>query len=111
MSIKLPKTVKIGPCVYTVKLEKKLKNNKTKEEALGETHNASSVMKLAFKTDEGNVSDQQIILTFLHEILHAVDYVTGDGLFERRVESKIDLLATMLFGLLKDNPKVRDLFK
>jgi len=45
-----------------------------------------------------------VAVTFLHEILHACDHVTGGGIFSGDdAEQKVERLSESLFQVLRDN--------
>lgn len=49
-------------------------------------------------------TDSEIAVTFLHEVLHACDYVTGHRMFEGQDgENKIEGLSEVLYQVLQDN--------
>lgn len=48
--------------------------------------------------------ESAVAVTFLHEILHACDHLTGHGIFDGpEGEKKIEGLSEMLFHILRDN--------
>jgi hypothetical protein len=48
--------------------------------------------------------ESSVAVTFLHEILHACDYLTGHGLFRGEDgERKVEGLSEALFQVLRDN--------
>lgn len=103
-----PTTIIVGPYEYTVRLDKDRIEELEKEsgdELYGmTTHN---LLEIAVHPHMHNTLIKE---TLLHEVLHAVLYVTGisHGMSDDDEEQLIRSLSPCLFMLLRDNPGLVD---
>jgi len=97
--IKIPKKVLIGGITYDVKFVKRFR------EELGDpwgfcNGRKSTIELLKINYDGQKFSDATLLGTFLHELLHSIDYVYCDTVSEERV---IIRLTEIVYQLLSDN--------
>jgi len=99
-----PTSVRIGPYRYTVKVDlsriKELEKESDSDLYGITTHGHLEIVL------HPDVADTVLRETLLHEVLHAVLYVTGtsDRLSDKAEEHLIRSLSPALFALLRDNP-------
>ena len=96
--IELPKTVRIGGFIYDV-----IYPHVFIEEFdyTGSCSYYAQELKISGVGNSVERSDYSIVSTFLHELVHAIDYVyCGNCLEERSVEK----LETLLFSIIRSNP-------
>lgn len=86
--MKIPKTVKIGPFDYSIKMVKVLEN-------MGETHNDDLAIKLN-KALKAQVMEE----TFVHELCHAINHVYCNRELD---EGEIRQLSLGVYQVFKDN--------
>jgi len=101
--MKIPEKIKIGGHEYTVICPY----------AFTERGDRDADHDFAMKTiridDKDSWSHRQqpessVAVTFLHEILHACDHITGGGIFSGNdAEQKVERLSESLFQVLRDN--------
>jgi hypothetical protein len=97
--MKIPKTLKIGghqvkilyPYVFTERYD-----------LAGQYDAATKEIKLADKDGNNKRANSDIMVTFLHEILHAVDINSGHKIFNNN-EAAIEGIGEGLFQVLIDN--------
>lgn len=82
----IPKKIKIGGMIYRVKIVNDLKDS------AGEYN--GSTLELSI----GNAKPDSMFVTFLHEIIHAINSEIG--------EVETEFLAQALCQVIKDNPKI-----
>jgi ssRNA-specific RNase YbeY (16S rRNA maturation enzyme) len=96
----LPSKLKIGPLTYKVEeTTPKLADG----DLIGESVHCESTIRVL-----SSLSDQQKELVFIHEVVHALLYVTGypgggDTEIHTTAEQLTERLAFALYGFLKDN--------
>ena len=89
----IPKNIRVGGRTYTVIYPYKFKEKKT---LIGQCDNLLQEIRLADSDESGNrLAEDSIISAFLHEVLHAIDYVYNNNSLE---ENSINSLAE---GLLQ----------
>lgn len=99
------KKIKIANKIYKIKLKKKIKNG----HYLGHTHHHK--LKISICT---NQSKEDIIDTFLHEVLHCIWYtqgiinVTDSSNLEEFI---VNSTSVNLMSIFQDNPWILDLLK
>jgi len=99
--MKLPETVRVGPFVYTVKLDDSLIDDRTNDGAWGLTRHQDQEILL-----KGSLHPMQHAETLTHEMLHVVwgltalrkDFVRDDQ------EKIVTALAPIMLMVLRDNP-------
>lgn len=100
--MKIPDKLKIGGHIYKV-IYPYIFNERYDRWA--DSDDALKVIQIS-EVDGGAVkrAESAIAVTFLHEILHAVDHLTGHQIFARAEgEKKIEALSEALFQVLRDN--------
>lgn len=102
---KLPDMVKVGPYYYAVSLV-------AKNYFMGEGSGREALLGVVYYHDvtiriREDISDQMKILVFLSQIIHAV--ITNGGFIEGHDEMQVELIASMLMGVLLDNKGLFDL--
>ena len=95
--ISLPKKIKIGCCTYTIK-EIVVDSE---EDFVGRCAPNKQIIEI-----DKRLSPDKKVQTLLHEILHAICFEQGHM---KIAEHKIDILATGILAVIKDNPKLRKL--
>jgi len=97
----IPGKLKIGGHWYTVKFPYHFSER-------GDINGQHDAEALAIKLDDrdgydhSDLPESRIAVNFLHEILHAVDVVTGHKIFKDN-ESAIEGISECLFQVLRDN--------
>lgn len=102
--MKLPKTLKIGGRKYKVIYPYHFRDTTTT--TLGLHDPSGSIIRISDIDEHGNVrSDFSILHTFLHELIHAVDFVYNNNCITlaETGEGAIDQLAEGLLQVLRDN--------
>ena len=102
--MKLPETLKIGGRVYRIVFPYLFQDNANVVYGLHDPGMLS--IRISEIDESGNKrSDFSILQTFLHETLHAVDYVYNQGWLTRtdNGERTIDQLAEGLLQVLREN--------
>lgn len=99
----IPKEIKIGGHIYKVVYPYTFTE---RQDAIGQCNNEILEIRIS-EMDQGGhkIPDSSIMVTFIHEVLHAIDYRTGHCVFEND-ENAIDGIANMLFQVLLDNGMV-----
>lgn len=99
-----PKSVRVGPYRYTVKVDADRIKELEKESNVDlygiTTH---GILEIVLQPD---VADTVLRETLLHEVLHAVLFNTGisDRMTDKAEEHLVRALSPALFSLLRDNP-------
>jgi hypothetical protein len=90
---KLPKSLKIGPIRYRLKVvpEKEIEGD------LGETFFKEKIIKI-----NETLPEEVLQATLMHEILHGIDYLMDHEI--------VEMLSNSLCLLFKENKKLKDLF-
>ena len=105
--MRLPKTIKIGghqyrvifPYIFTER------NDRT-----GDCDFSGKIIRIVEAVGGEKRSDSAIVTTLIHEILHAIDNVTGQKMFDTtNGEDMIDGLSEGIYQVLVDNPKLKDI--
>lgn len=105
--MKIPKIIKIGghqykiifPYVFTERFDRVADHD-------------FSIKEIRIVAEECNVkrADSGIIVTLIHEILHAIDGNSGHDMFHGNDgEKRIQALSEGIYQVLVDNPKLKDL--
>lgn len=90
----IPKKVKIGGLEFSVKERKnELRDNKRSGSSCGNTQ------EIVIDSD---ISQQFKETTFIHELIHQIDFVYNIGLEHQQVF----LLEAGIYALIKDNPEI-----
>lgn len=93
--MRIPESVKIGPFTYTVEWVDDLTDDADRNRKLyGQCHYGQQKIRLSKA-----VNPDSNTATFLHELMHAIDFVMQIGLKEKQV----DRIATGLAMVLLDN--------
>ena len=100
ISMKIPKTLKIGGFIWTVEESEKIANEGN---VFGSTHSRKQRIFL-----EPNESRQKKEHTLIHEIMHALWWQAGLNSRYKKDENKfeeeiVDALSNGLYQVLKDN--------
>jgi len=104
--MKLPKTIKIGghqykvvfPYVFTERFDR-----------TGDHDGDSKIIRIVEELGNIKRADSAIIVTLIHEILHAISQVAGNDMFNGDVgETRIEALSEGIYQVLMDNPKLKD---
>lgn len=98
MNVKLPKKVKIGCAVYDVKYPYKFVNNVSDYTGLHWSTRSSILVSNKYNDRERN--NVKILETFMHETLHAIDYIYLNTVFE---EHEINAMGVALTDILLAN--------
>jgi hypothetical protein len=101
--MKIPDTLKIGGHNYTVKYPYHFQD---RGDICGQHDGTMKEIKIDDSdpwTHSGR-NETGIAVTFLHEILHAVDQITGHEIFKGdEGEKRIEAISEGLFQVLRDN--------
>lgn len=99
----IPKKVKIGWRVYTVEVCDNLEFEN--EEAMGSFQVANHTIKIS-----SEIGYEEQVCTLIHEILHGI-FLNGGQEDARCDEGIIECVASGMYQLLRDNPKLIDAIK
>ena len=92
----IPRKIKVGGHNYRVILNYEFKNNKL----LGECSPTCEELRIASHSSNGDILPRSMIeAIFLHELLHAIDYVYNS---ESLKEKEVDSLAEGIFQVFND---------
>ena len=94
---KLPKKLKVGCMTYTVEFPHMFEYDST---MLGLHEGPWALLRVADATTDLPRSSQRIVGTFVHEVLHTIDFVYLGG---RLCEKTIEVLTTAWIQILRDN--------
>jgi len=101
----LPSKIKIGghqyvvvfPYVFTERFDR-----------VGDCDYSKNIIRIADSLGNEKRSNSVIITTLIHEILHAIDNVTGQDMFAGDIGDRmVDGLAEGIYQVLIDNPELR----
>lgn len=99
--MKIPKTLKIGghtykiifPYVFTERFDR-----------LGDCDKDNCLIRITGTDASISRAESAITVTFIHEILHAIDGITGHRIFSgEHGENKIEALSEGIYQVLVDN--------
>lgn len=95
-----PKTMKIGGHTYKILIPYEFKE---RTDLWGQHDGGVHEIRISDLDSSGvKRSASGITVSFIHEILHAVDYVTGHGVFFKN-ENAIEGFSESIYQILKDN--------
>jgi hypothetical protein len=98
--VKIPESVKVGPFTYTVEFVDDLADDADRNRKLyGQCRYGDQKILIS----RGTNPDSNLA-TFLHELIHAIDFTMQAGLKEKQV----DRVAVGLTMVLRDNPQLRE---
>lgn len=100
--MKIPKEVKIGGKVYKIVYPYKFKES---NDHIGQSDHEKQIILISDTDSSGNKRHRQNIEeTFLHELLHCIDWIYNAGeLRDKLGESGIERTSEGLYQVLKDN--------
>lgn len=94
--LKIPKSFKMGPHTYRIKIEESLQ---AKENLLGQHISSQKLIRLQKKIKSLNRPDSDYYHTFMHEVVHAIlDTMQEDDLCHN--EKFVDLFSAFLTQML-----------
>jgi len=105
--MKLPKTIKIGghqykvifPYVFTERFDR-----------VGDHDYSTKEIRLSAEEANLPIADSGIIVSLIHEILHAIDRNSGHNMFVGDDgEKHIQAISEGIYQVLVDNPKLRNI--
>ena len=97
--MKLPKTVKIGGHNYKIDFPYIFKE---RSDSYAQHRFATKEIKVESITDGVERPESGIMVSFIHEILHAIDYTTGHRIFADN-ENTIEGFSESIYQILVDN--------
>jgi hypothetical protein len=103
VEVKIPSSIKVSGHVYKVICPYAFTE---RGDRCGACDNDLHVIQIDDKDQWSHVHkpESEVAVTFLHEVLHACDHVTGHKIFEgEEGENKIGALSQSLFQVLRDN--------
>lgn len=102
--MKIPEKIKVGPYWYKVLFPYDFKE---RTDCYGQHDRDLLEIRISNKDGSGNIRDDQVIFgTFIHEILHAIDFNANKQIFAKEgldTENRMEILAQGLLGVLVDN--------
>ncbi len=100
--MKIPKSIKIGGHIWEIKFPHTFQES---NEHWGLTNDARKTIYITnTDTNGGARKDSCIMVTFLHEVLHAIDSFTCLGLFDGpNGEKTVELFSEAIYQILVDN--------
>ena len=102
----LPRVIKVGG--HKIKIIHPADN--LEEMYIARYSHATGVMEVGCFSDKGEyISKSYALVAFLHELLHALDHISGHCLFNKN-EKALDGIVEGLLQVIKSNPKIRNLF-
>jgi len=103
--VKLPKFVKVCGHRYRVIYPYRFTE---RNDIVGQHDYSGKEIRIASDTFSGEpMADSSIVVAFIHELLHAVDYMSGSRIFDEN-ENAIEVFSELLYGVLIDNGWLRD---
>jgi hypothetical protein len=102
--MKMPKTLRVGGRTYRVIYPHSFDD--MPKPLLGLCDNSKQVIRVSGRDSSGGtLCDEATLQTFLHEVLHAIDYVYGGAQVNRLENSEeiIDALAEGIMQVFRDN--------
>lgn len=101
----LPKKLKIGGKIYAIDFPYKFIE---RNDLNGQCDSALDILRIGADDGNGHTrSNASVIITFIHEILHAIDYDTGHFVF-RDNESAIEGFSHSIYQVLVDNGYLKE---
>jgi len=97
--VKIPKKLKVGGFVYTIEFPYFFRES---NELVGQHAFDELKIKISDVDHLDKMSDQKIVATLMHEVVHAVDHVywSGVGIMS---EDEIDMISRGLFQVIRNN--------
>lgn len=108
--MRLPKRLRVSGHEYSVLFPFKFKE---RTDIWGQCDSAMKEIRISQEDSCGNsVTDSHVMVTFFHEMLHAIDFATGHEVFVgEEGEKKITAISECLWQVLRDNKLLaKDLF-
>ena len=97
----IPKTLKIGGHIYDIIFPYVFTE---RYDRAGDCDSASCRIRISKNESDIPKTDSTIAVTFIHEVLHAIDNTTGHGMFHgSEGEKKIEALSEGIYQVLIDN--------
>lgn len=106
--INIPKTLKIGGHQYEVIFPYTFTE---RFDRAGDQDGSTKTIRIT-ALDGGSLqrADSSIIVTLIHEILHAIDQTTGHGMFlGGEGEKHIEAISEGIYQVIVDNPQLLDI--
>lgn len=100
--MKIPKSVRVGGVDYDVEIAHAL-------DKFGEVHGLITLDENLIEVRRCGSKDF-MVQTFLHELLHAIQYHIGAEFSDKEAENEriIDAIAKSLYMVMQDNPGIFD---
>lgn len=110
--IKLPDKIKIGGHEYKVEYPYKFEE---RYDIYGQWNDPKKIIYVSDVDGNGvKRADSSIIVTFIHEILHAIDGMAGLDIFakhEKDGREPAEVVSEIIYQILVDNPEMFKAFK
>ena len=104
--MKIPKTIKIGGHQYTVIFPYVFTE---RFDQCGDHDGSTKTIRITDNEYNVKRANSSIIVTLIHEILHAIDQTTGHDMFQgNEGEKHIEALSEGIYQVLMDNPKLKN---
>ncbi len=104
--MKIPKTLKIGGHIYKILFPYVFTE---RYDINGNCDADTCLIKIAASNVNIPRAESAIAVTFIHEVLHAIDFNTGHRIFERTEgEKKIEALSEGIYQVLVDNNYLKE---
>lgn len=100
----IPKKVKVGGHVYKIKYPYIFTERFDRNGQIG--HDVTTILLSHLDSNGNPKSESAIIETLIHEILHALNYRSGDVIFDKdsdKMEDQVSALSEGILALLVDN--------
>ena len=98
--MKLPKTIKIGAHNYKIEFPHEFDDGSTS----GQCNPSANLIRVADSDVNGPRSDSAVLVTIVHEVLHAIDFATNRLVFlGEEGEDLADAFAEMIAQIIIDN--------
>ena len=105
--MRMPSTLKIGGHQYKVVFPYVFTERKDRN---GDCDFSGKVIRIVEFVEGEKRSNSAIVTTLIHEILHAIDNVTGQNMFDvNNGESMADGLSEGIYQVLIDNPELKEI--
>ena len=102
----IPKTLKIGGHIYKIIFPYVFKE---RYDRVADCDRDACTIRIAEKECEVPRTDSYITVSLIHEVLHAIDNLTGQGIFKGTDgEKKIEGLSEGIYQVLVDNGYLND---
>ena len=102
--MKIPKTLKIGGHIYKIIFPYEFKERYDRD---ADCDRDLNLIRISKTVGSDKRSESSIIVTFIHEVLHAIDFVSGHKIFIDN-EKALEGISEGIYQVLVDNKLLPD---